>query len=822
MIHRPAFFAAASLALGISLAAQFPTLIPAIGPFALAGILLLLVLRQNLLVRLLSLAAALALIGALLASLEWTSYRDTTLTNIASLKPASVVVTGTLLSTDETKREYQWLFETDSLAISRDHAVPIAGRIILYLSKSAHGHVRRPDAGARLRVYCSLEPFQSATNPFEFASDRRIQRQLDAEAQGHIESRFDYYILSRPPPGILSGISNTVAAAHSAILTLLDSAIADPDARGFVEAVVLGDRSDMDKETLGDFTTSGVAHILAVSGFNVAIVALVVAQLLRLFGIYGFRTRTAITMGTVLLYAAIVGFQPSVVRALLMIEFYLTARLLERKPDPLNIVMSAAAINLVLRPFDLFDVGFQLSYAGVLGMIVIAPKILWFFRNETPNMLPAAGSDGRLLHSRFAREVGTATALSIGASLASYPVIATHFYRISFIGLAANVPLVPLSAIITALGFLLIPVTAISQWLGQLYGEAATYLTHALLLLTHFSAHLPHAAHAAAPPNWIFLTLLAAAILYCVRATARPQFAGRILLSLAAFFALFEIGVPFSNSVLARNEGKLQVMFFDVGQGDCILLHTPAGKNYFIDFGKANYSGAAIEQAALPFLRAEDIMRIDAGFISHMHVDHYGGAPAVLEHCSVGALYSSGERVPGFLARQLDTEANSFRVLTRVLARGDTLQLDSDLVLYVTSPDPHVRTSELTDYGENIHNGMLAFKLVYRHTSFLFLGDLERSDEEAMLANYGSFLRTNVVKVAHHGSLTSSSRAFIAGASPQYAVISVGEYNHFGHPAPAIVRRWMAGGASVLRTDRDGAVLLVSDGNEVRRVNWKG
>src|SRR5665213_2516275 len=338
------------LALGIALASEFPDLFLAkyVAPILLLAILALLVpsmidhgrvdrRRSAPLLRAASLFAALALLGGLMASLERASYRDTTLSNIAALKPTEAILTGTLRSSDEMKREYIWTFEADSLGVSRGGLVPIYGRVLLHLSKNNLGHARLPKPGSLLRVFCSLEPFRAATNPHEYASDLKLQTTTSAAAQGYIRSRFDYYLLHPPRLGAMGTITQSLIAAHKSILTLLDTAIRDKNARGFVEAVVLGDRSDMDKETLNDFTTSGVAYILAVSGFNVAIVSLVVSQLLRIFGIYGFRTRITITMLMVLLYSAIVGFQPSVVRALLMIELYLIALLAERKPDPLNI-----------------------------------------------------------------------------------------------------------------------------------------------------------------------------------------------------------------------------------------------------------------------------------------------------------------------------------------------------------------------------------------------------------------------------------------------------------------------------------------------------
>ncbi len=809
---RPAVFAALGLGIGIAFSSEGGGFFVPVGIAILVAVPSIFIWRVTFF-RILLLFMAFMLLGEQLTQLDSQSYTNTSLSRIASTKPVKTILIGTIEEIDETNTQYLWIFDADSIGIVKQTLLPTHGRVLLRLSKIGHDSVPLPDEGSRLRVFCSLEPFHAPTNPHEFASELKLQTTTHTEATGEIHSRYDYYILNKPETNIFSQLGHSLQSAHQSLLTLLDTAIEEGNARGFVEAVVLGDRSDMDKETLNDFTTSGVAHILAVSGFNVAIVALVVAQLLRIFGIYWHRTRLGITMLMVLLYSAIVGFQPSVVRALLMIELYLIAKLLERKPDPLNIVMSAAAINLLLRPFDLFDVGFQLSYAGVLGMILIAPKIRWLF-------MPQA-NDLKLKRSRL-QSILEASALSVGASMASYPVIAAHFYRISFIGLLANLPLIPLSAIITAYGFLLLPITALSHWAGQLYGTATTYMTDVLLILTHLSAHVPSAAHAAASPSWIFLVMLFVTLIYCLRSNTRPQFFGRLSLSLACFFALSTIGVPFSNSVLAKNEGKLQVLFFDVGQGDCILLHTPSGKTYFIDFGRIDREGNAnIERTAIPFLRAEDVTEIAGGFISHMHTDHYGGAPVFLKNCSVASLMTSGERVADRTARTLDTVSREQHTALRILSRGDRLHLDSDLDLYVIYPDRHVPQARLTAFGQNIHSGMLAFRIVYRNTSFLFLGDVERSEEEEILGDYGDFLRSNVVKVAHHGSFTSSSKNFVSTTNPDFAVISVGEYNHFGHPSPAIVRRWMDNGSNVCCTDIDGAILFTSDGNRVEKEDWE-
>jgi competence protein ComEC len=227
----------------------------------------------------------------------------------------------------------------------------------------------------------------------------------------------------------------------------------------------------------------------------------------------------------------------------------------------------------------------------------------------------------------------------------------------------------------------------------------------------------------------------------------------------------------------------------DVGQGDCIYINTPNGRNYMVDCGGISKAGVApVENDLLPFLRAESLTTIDAIFLSHMHRDHYGGASTLIANCNVGSVYSSGERVHDPLARALDSLTIRHHTNRRILQRGDRLVLDSGVTLYVLHPGRTAAERLHTANGSHANGGSLAFKICYGSTAFLFLGDIERSDEELMKDEYGSFLRSSVVKVAHHGSLTSSSRLFASAVSPEWAVISVGENNRFGHPAQAIVR----------------------------------
>jgi competence protein ComEC len=204
-----------------------------------------------------------------------------------------------------------------------------------------------------------------------------------------------------------------------------------------------------------------------------------------------------------------------------------------------------------------------------------------------------------------------------------------------------------------------------------------------------------------------------------------------------------------------------------------------------------------------------------------MHIDHYGGATPMLQKISCEALYTSGERTSGYFAYRLDSISQALHIPVIRVQQGDNLAIENDLNIYVLNPE---RTSDevmlpLSSEGMNHHS--LALKVVYKRSSALLLGDIEAADEERLVKRYGDFLRSDIVKVAHHGSHTSSSQEFIKAAKPKYAVISVGRHNGFGHPAPAVIRRWINSGATVLRTDKEGAMLFQSDGNIFRKTDWQ-
>ncbi len=807
--YRPALLGFVGLATGIFITQSGIAIdLLIIASIAILIAVLALFLEQS--VRPFALLVGASFLGMLLGGIDHTEFQHQPLATLAGFKIDQVGLTGTIAEEAQTEFGLFYVMDVESVFVDA-RTIPMHGRVAVWYSGEITGNVL-PHFTERAMMYVTLEPLGARRNPYEFPADDHLARIYSIVAKATLHDEFDSYPLQRRTElTAKERLRLYCIAATEWIDRQLAIAIPDKPTLAFIRAVVLGERTEMSHTQLQEFNRAGVSHILAVSGFNVAIVSLVVTHLLRILGLGRRGIRLALSMIAVLIYCTLVGFQPSVLRAFLMIEFLFAAMLLERKPDPLNIVMSAAIITLVILPSFLFDVGFQLSYAAVAGLAVI---YVWFKRV----LIDPMARDGR---PHWLIRLTEAFTVSLAATIATLPVTVAQFHRVSLVGLFVNLIAIPLSSVLTAAGFLLIPVTALSPWLGKLYGEATTWATQLLFLLTHISSGFELAAvNVQSLPYWVSLSFVMA-LVYLVGARTGMDAVRRTSIVLVGALAFAFVAPPLESTSLLP-VGKLTLVAFDVGQGDCLFLRTPRGKSYLIDFGANSRNGgtAQFERCVEPCLVAEGIHEVNTGFISHMHLDHYGGAESAISALTIRSIATSGERVDNPQSRTLDRIVRDRQISTRVMVRGDQMMLDSDVRLYVLHPSG-ASVSRGGRYGLQLNDGSLGLLVMYGKTRMLFLGDMESSDEERLMEEYGPMLRCDVVKVAHHGSMTSSSRAFVEAVSPKYAVISVGEHNRFGHPEPAIVRRWMTSGAEVMRTDRDGAIVIQTDGAHVTQAAWR-
>jgi competence protein ComEC len=366
---------------------------------------------------------------------------------------------------------------------------------------------------------------------------------------------------------------------------------------------------------------------------------------------------------------------------------------------------------------------------------------------------------------------------------------------LAFLGLA--------SGIVAAILNLLIP------FLADIYSAAAWLFLHALIKLAEWAGAWPLAYFELY--RFLFLHM----VLYCIGLLLLFNLNQPAAKRWVWIYALVLINVfIWSGNGTPRNQ--LQVAFIDVGQGDAALLTFPDERHLLIDGGPRTPHSDAGKWVIAPYLKRAGIRKLDALVLSHADADHLGGFPYVMRHFKVDEVWDNGQQNDTELSREYLALIDSLQIRRRILRAGDTIDDFAPVNIFIVHPSERF----LSHNGEKLNEGSLSLKLSYGAIDFLFVGDVELEGEQ-QIAQFGDLLHSEVLKVGHHGSQTSSSPDFLNCARPLVAVISVGELNKFGHPHDEILQRLHQLNSQVLRTDRDAAIILTTDGQELERVKWK-
>ncbi|MDM5229094.1 DNA internalization-related competence protein ComEC/Rec2 [Cytobacillus sp. NJ13] len=557
-------------------------------------------------------------------------------------------------------------------------------------------------------------------------------------------------------------------------------------------ALVFGDRDFIDQDTIASYQKIGIIHLLAISGLHVGMLA----GMFFLAGIRAGITRekmTSILLLVLPLYAVLTGAAPSVLRAVFMMLLVLLAKKL-KVPIQLTDVISIVFIGyLFISPYIIYNAGFQLSFAVALSLILSAPIIL----------------------KRFSVSYAAILAVSFVCQMAAIPILLWHFYEVSYISIIANLIFVPLYSSI------ILPVVLILFIFDLLSWGNANFLLNGFEKLICFL-------------NWIAEVL--SAIPNSTLVLGRPSLIMLIvyLLLIPAFFAGWERS---KNKKVLIKSGVLPILailihyltnvftpageitFIDVGQGDSILIKLPYGRgNYLIDAGgtlmfdtedwrmrRDPYDTG--KDTVVPFLKSKGISKIDKFFLTHGDMDHIGGASAVIREMRVkSVVFSQGAEI---------SEAEKELIVQAKLTKSDivfTKAGDSwskgDYAFQVLSPFGDQLGGVYT--GKN--DGSIVLFAKVGGLNWLFTGDLEEKGESQLIRSYPN-LKIDVLKIAHHGSKTSTTDSFLSAVKPRIAVISAGRNNRYGHPHNDVMGRLRDYNVQVLRTDKQGAVTYVFKGN---------
>lgn len=638
----------------------------------------------------------------------------------------------------------RWTADRARLLVEADRieGAPRSGTVQL----TAYGALPPLAAGQRISVEARLHRPVGFRNPGTFDYAERLLRHGITVA-GTVRSERITTLDTRAPAWPVRLRRRAIAVMDERLPAVSAALLA---------GLLLGERTSLPPDVDAAFRRAGVYHILAVSGSNVALVASTVWALLTLAR----APRRVAALGALVAvvgFAAVVGPQPSVLRATLMAVLVLLALVLERDTAVLNSLALGAVAILALRPIDLHDPGFQLSFAATAG-IVLAP----------------------LPRSRLA----AALAVSAAAQLAVVPISLAHFNQFSTIGVLANLAVVPLAGVATVLGLCAIAAGLVSATLaGWLLSAAWPVL---LLLRGAVAAaaavpgavlHLPAPGLAASTAYVAALALGLAA--WRLRGT-RLRLARRLAVVAVALFVASALAML--GPALWPADGRLRVTVLDVGQGDAIVVEGPDGRTLLVDAGAGGpYRLDAGERVVAPFLWNRGILRLQAAVVTHADIDHAGGMPAVRDRFTVREAWD---------------------------ATAGPLALGGAIV-----------TPLATASGAGRNDAAHVLRIDFGLASILLASDIERAGEQALLAS-GAPLGASVLKVPHHGSRTSSTSALLAAVRPSIAVVSVGRRNPYGHPDPGVLARLAAAGADIYRTDHDGAVLLETDGRTLTVTRW--
>jgi competence protein ComEC len=566
-----------------------------------------------------------------------------------------------------------------------------------------------------------------------------------------------------------------------------------------VSAIVIGDRAGLDDEVQRALQNAGTYHVIAISGGNIAIQAGLVLGAFRFAGLLG-RGAMVGTIGILIAYAYLVGGGASVDRATLMAVVYFAGRAVDQRSPPLNTLSVAAALICAANPLSIADPAFVLTFGATLAILVAMP-VVSASRSGAPD--PAA-LVGRALRGMFAA--------SVAAEAMLFPVGAIVFSRVTFAGLGLNFLAIPLMAVAQVAGMAIVPATFASRRLASVIGLLAHCGAGGLVWSAGLVQLAPILAYRVAAPAWpIVVAYYAGLVIAWVLWRERPHVRGvRMYAAAVAVVAAFWILATPWTLIASRGDGRLHATFIDVGQGDAAFVRSPRGATLLIDAGGLAFgSGFDIgDRVVAPVLRDAGVRRLDAFALTHGDPDHIGGAAAVLREFRPREVWE-GIPVPrSEPLSALKEVARSLGIGWRNVYAAQRLTLD-DVEIVVRHPAPADWERQRVRNDDSI-----VLELRWRDVSVLMTGDIGRNVERALVL--APLPRLRVVKVAHHGSLTSSAPDFVSALAPQIAVVSAGRSNHFGHPAAEVLQRYRDAGAEIFRTDLDGAVMVDTDGYSVR------
>ena len=622
-------------------------------------------------------------------------------------------------------------------------------------------------------------------------------------------------VLEKNKANIVMQISNRI---FMKIKETIKSTYSEKNAK-IVMGVMLGYTDEIDEETKQDFSNSNISHVLAVSGMHISYIIILVTNSTK--KLFGKRQSKIISSIVLLIYMFITGFSISVVRASIMGILSCMSFIVYRKSDTLNNISISALIILINNPYSLTSLSFLLTYGGTLGIIYFEPIV-----EKILTSIKIRNRKWKYVFFRIQRKcknIIEIISISISAQVVITPIMALNFNSIGIGFILTNLMLSYIIGIIVMGGFIQILISMISINAGIAIAKIIEIPVYGILLISkisfgNFKIVTPDLYQVIVYYIVIFLFRIFYQIfrskdcsptqkrvkntIYLLRYKLRPYFSKIIVVCL--FIILLICGIK-------KIPRALRVYFIDVGQGDSTLIVTPNNKTILIDGGGSKTYDVG-KNTLEPYLLDRKIKKIDYAIISHYDQDHCDGVLYVLQNMKVeniiiGRQIKDSDNYNKFIKIIKEKSIN-----VHIVNSGKRLNIEKKLYFDILWPDMDEKINENV-----LNNNSLICKLVYKDFSMLFTGDIEEITEKAILKKYkeSKLLKSTILKVAHHGSKTSSSKEFINAVQPQIALIGVGSTNKFGHPSDITIERLKAINCKIYRTDKDGEISISVDNNKM-------
>ncbi len=699
----------------------------------------------------------------------------------------------------------QLLIRSEKVILPGAH-IPVDGLLLIFL-KEEDPSLR---AGDRLRLRCRLYPPRGFHNPGGFSYERHLAFDR-IYTIGFLSEESVWVKLGE---GFKNPVALRVERWRDRIRDFLNRE-AKPPHSGIFKALVLGEQGDIPEEIKEYFILTGTAHLLAISGDQFGIVALLSFSLLiwilkrsefLLLSISVRKWAAGLTIPCIVLYAFIAGGGISVIRAAIMVITFLFSILLNRERNLLHTLALAAFLILIFSPPSLFDVSFQLSFLAVLSILYLVPRILQEFRQEEiPLLLQTSWKKNILKYVRLSLLV---TGVAI---LGTSPFVALQFNRFAPVGFITNLFIIPW------VGFLIVPLSLTASIFSFFFIPFATFLininsfiTLMLLRVLAFLASIPFASFFVSTPT-VFEIILFYSLLFLVAHFRKEKkiryLFGGLCIALVCDLAYWNLKDSFQKN--------LELTFIDVGHGDSILIEFPKGKKMLIDGGGLYEDRFDIGKNVIaPFLWKEKIRKIDTLVLTHPDPDHLKGLIFIASQFSIGQFWDNGVGAQSEPYLQLKETLRQKKIKTQSLNEETPSQIIHGVEVSVLNPPVWNVMRRKVQTPSDMNNSSLVLKLQFKNVSILLAGDIEK-EAESLILRKGYPLRADILKIPHHGSSSSSSLPFLERVKPTYAILSVGERNIGRLPHPDVLKRYEQLGTRILRTDQHGAITVITDGENI-------